>query len=78
MGCMIRGVEYKGCKGRLTIEVEQHDGGAIVVDVDPGRIRCLAIGRRQLRDAELGLAPLEHLRHPVRARVVRAHVNNHL
>ena len=38
----------------------------------------LAIGRRQLRDAELGLAPLEHLRRLLRARVVRAHVNDHL
>eukprot|EP00964_Phaeocystis_antarctica_P017584 scaffold9724_cov37-Phaeocystis_antarctica.AAC.2 len=38
----------------------------------------LAMGRRQLRDAELGLAPLQHLRHPLRARVVRAHVNDHL
>ena len=38
----------------------------------------LAVGRMQLRDAELGLAPLEHLRHLLRARVVRAHVHDHL
>ena len=41
-------------------------------------LRFLAIGRMQLRDAELGLAPLEHLRRLDRARVVRAHVNGHL
>ena len=38
----------------------------------------LAKDRSQLRDAELGLAPLEHLRHPLGARVVRADVNDHL
>ena len=41
-------------------------------------LRLLAISRMQLRDPELGLAPLEHLRRLDRARVVRAHVNGHL
>ena len=38
----------------------------------------LAVGGRQVRDAELGLAPLEDLRHLRGARVVRARVDDHL